>query len=640
MAVVVLSMLLALVIATTLVTVYLRKSVQDELISEMTTLAKITSMRSSAALAFGDKQAMKSNLNALMLQSSIDLVCIYTNSSELFSSARQANIYSDCPAIEDLSSTADLVENSLYVIEPVTIKARPIGNLLLIVNQQRVEDQISQFIIIAISATLLSALLVYFVVLKLTKWVARPVTNLAEVANQIRKQEDYSLRATVTSNDETGELVENFNDMIGMIQTSQIRMSSLVEELEERAKLNEAQAEKMSQRHDAVRDFFSGVTHDLRQPLQAIDMYVEVLRNIKDAEEVGTTQDKLQQAVSNLRKLFTELLDVARFEAQVEYLTELQPVELSQVIKNICHEFDVVAEKKGLRLATHLREFIVFSEPAMLERIIRNLISNAVRYTKQGGILVGIRSRADNVWIDVWDTGRGIPKEKQENIFCQFSQVLDTDAKQGHGLGLSIVHRLSIALGHSIQVKSVEGKGTLFRLVIPCHSQVKHSEKTKNGDEIIAAQMQAITTELSVVVIDDDPAALDSITALLQSWGMQTFSFSSSRKVIDWAESFQGRPSLIICDYDLGDGGTGEHLLNKLQDKFGDDVPGLIVSGTPDSDDLAQIKESGYNMLAKPIKPPKLRAMINYLVTKTKPAPFPAPVQLPECDYSHQTHVK
>ena len=624
-AVVVLSMLLALVIATTLVTIYLRKSSQDELVSEITTLAKITALRSSAALAFEDKRAIKSNLDALLLESSVDQACVYTSTGELFASAKQANIYSDCPAIENVSLKAGFLQDSLQVLEGVSIKGRSVGRLLIIANLQRVKDQTSQFIIVAISATLLSALLVYFVVLKLTRWVARPVTKLAEVANKIRQDEDYSLRATVTSNDETGELVNNFNNMIGKIQSGQIHMASLIEELEERAKLNEVQAEKMSHRHDAIRDFFSGVTHDLRQPLQAIDMYVEVLQKMKDAEEVGVTQTKLQQAVSNLRQLFGELLDVTRFEAQVENLTDLEPVELSSVIKNICHEFDIVAQEKGLRLATHLRDCRVLSEPAMLERIIRNLVSNAVRYTEHGGVLIGIRLRPESVWVDVWDTGRGIPEAKQEKIFRQFSQVLDADAEQGYGLGLSIVHRLSIALGHTIRVKSIEGKGTLFRLEIPCSSPystvrgISEDKTEKVSDmagEAVTSQMAALSTDLSVVVIDDDPDALGGMQSLLQSWGMQVCSFPSAQAVLGWMESSTEIPSLIICDYDLGAGDNGTELLQKLQERFEGSVPGLIVSGTADSSALSLIKQSGYNMLSKPVKPPKLRAMINYLVTQ------------------------
>ncbi len=612
-AVVVLSMLLALIIATSLVTAYLRKSVQDDLVSEMTTLAKITSLRSSAALAFADQKAMESNLNALLLQTSVNQVCVYTQTKQLFAHANQANIYNDCPQLDSISAGAKLGANDLHVLENISINGRQVGSLLIVANLQRVQEQSGQFIIVAIAATLLSVLLVYFIAIQLTRWVARPVTKLAAVANQIRQQEDYSLRATVTSNDETGELVQNFNEMIGMIQSSQVRMAALVTELEERSELSELQAENMSQRHDAIRDFFSGVTHDLCQPLQAIDMYVEVLQKIENAEEADITQTKLQQAVSNLRQLFSALLDVARFEAQVEHHTQLKPVELTQVIKNICHEFDVVAEQKGLRLATYSRQCNVLSEPAMLERIIRNLVSNAVRYTEQGGILVGIRLRDDCAWIDVWDTGRGIPEGKRDKIFSQFSQVLDTDAQQGHGLGLSIVHRLAMALGHTIQVESKQGRGTLFRL------KISRCNRVSDGvvDNGVSAQVAAISTALSVVVVDDDPIALDAITALLQSWGMLVHSFTSSAEALQWADSSSATPSLIICDYDLGAGDTGTQLLQQLQDRFGKNIPGFIVSGTTDSSDLEQIKTSGYNMLQKPIKPAKLRAMINYLVTKS-----------------------
>ncbi len=619
-AIVVTSMLLALVIATTLVTIYLRQSVQDKLVSEMRTLAKITSLRSSAALAFGDKSAMTSNLNALMLQPSIDLACVYTPNEEVFAIANQAHLENICPDASSLIPGIALDSNNLRVLETISVKGRVVGSLLVVANLRRVSEQTHQFVMVSTLATLLSSLVVYFIAVRLTRWVAQPITKLAEVANQIRNLEDYSLRATVTSNDETGELVQNFNEMISKIQHAHICMGDLVEELEERAKLNEAQAEKMSQRHDAIRDFFSGVTHDLRQPLQAIGMYVEVLKRTENSEETGITHTKLQQAVTNLGSLFCELLDVARFEAQVEHLTELEPVELSQVIKRICHEFDIVAKQKGLRLAVHSRECTVLSEPTMLERIIRNLVSNAVRYTEQGGILIGVRLRSDQAWIEVWDSGRGIPEEKRDKIFRQFSQVFEADANKGHGLGLSIVHRLVMALGHTLHVDSIEGKGTLFRLKIPRQlvenkTNIPPPSQTISS-QLVSSQIGAMSTSLTVVVIDDDPIALDAIVTLLQSWGMTVISFSTSQAALEWADSSPDAPSLFICDYDLGAGDTGTNLLQQLQDRFGKNVQGFIISGTTDSAELAQIKASEYNMLQKPIKPPKLRAMINYLVTQ------------------------
>ena len=607
-AVVVTSMLLSLVIAITIVTLYLRQAIHDELSDQMTTLAEITSLRSTAALAFKDEKAMSSNLKALLLQPSIDIACAYTPDNKLFSSARQDHIKNSCPDTNNSPTGIIKKPEHIYVTQTVAIKKRNVGSIIIIANLERVSSQTSQLITVSIISILLSLLLVYFIAIRLTKWVAKPITKLAETANKIKTDADYSIRATVTSNDETGELIDNFNDMITTIEIAQERMTSLVRELEERAILNEAQAEKMSERHDSIRDFFSGVTHDLRQPLQAIDMYAEVLRKAESLEESEETKTKLSQAVSNLRGLFGELLDVARFEAQVENLTSLEPVLLSQIVRNISNEFEIVAEQKELRLSVRTCECVALTEPAMLERILRNLVSNAIRYTDNGGILISVRQRSDNIWLEVWDSGRGIPENKLDKIFRQFNQVLDSDSEKGHGLGLSIVHRLALALGHSIHVKSIEGKGTLFRL------SLQPDNKSTNINKKVSNQLEMISTDLSVIVIDDDPNILDAITTLLESWEMSVIGFDNPKDALQWADSTPNIPSLIICDYDLGCGETGTKLIANLHKSLGSNVPSLIVSGTFDPEHIIEIKKSEYMILSKPIKPAKLRSMINYLV--------------------------
>ena len=611
--VVLLAILVALTSSIMAVLVFYHSQARQSLSQELQALASITSQRSSAALLFNDKKAMQENLQSLLIKHSVEAACVFKDEKELFAAIdRNSPEFPRC-VVPSFRQGVYFEDDTLLVIEPVLVKGRTTGTLVIRSTLEPIYQQLWRFLGLSLLAATGAFGLAYLITARLTQLIARPITELTGLTQKIRQSGDYSLRAEGQGKDETGQLVHNFNDMVSRIQLANMQMDQLLSELKERSVNSEAEARDMARRHDAIRDFFAGVTHDLRQPLQAMDMYLNILQDVQSLPERNELQRKLKLAVVNLGEMFRELLDASRFEARVEQSEHREPVSLRELLDNLCHEFDALAGDKGLQVRTRLRDAVVLSDRTMLSRIIRNLVSNGIRYTEQGGLLVAVRVRPDQAWVEVWDTGRGIPADKQQVIFNQFTQVQEDDSEKGHGLGLAIVKRLANALGHPLELASVEGKGTRFRLILPL---AEAEEKiARNAEPVLPVTLPGAAETL--LLIDDDAAVLDSLSQMLSGWQFGVVACSGAQQALDWAQEVAGEkenwPALIISDYHLPEQRKGSGLLQALEELF-PGVPGFIM--TSDQAAQGEIKSAGFKMLPKPVKPAKLRALIQYFLAR------------------------
>jgi len=256
----------------------------------------------------------------------------------------------------------------------------------------------------------------------------------------------------------------------------------------------------------------------------------------------------------------------------------------------------------------------VRSDPILLERIILNLVSNAVRYTTSGSVVVGCRRRGDTVHIEVWDTGPGIPEDQRRNIFGEFYRLAGDNTHGGLGLGLAIVDRLCKLLGHQIQLVSTVGKGSRFSGATPVVAARAQIVEPQPAEVAINA-----TRGKLVIVIDDDELVLESMGGLLRSWGCRVVAAATPDEAL--ANLGPGeRPDLIICDYRLANGQSGIAAIAELRKAHGAPVPAFLMSGDTAPERLREARESGHHLLHKPLRAMALRTMINRLLRNSNVA--------------------
>ncbi|MDQ2955134.1 MAG: ATP-binding protein, partial [Pseudomonadota bacterium] len=358
--------------------------------------------------------------------------------------------------------------------------------------------------------------------------------------------------------------------------------------------------------------FLAAASHDLRQPLHALNLFVAQLRAESDPAERSRLVARIDAAVSAMNELFDALLDMSKLDAGVlvPNLTEF-PVE--HLLKRMETTFAAAAREKGLRLRVVPGSAWIRSDFILLERILLNLVSNAVRYTPGGGVVVGCRRRGEQLRIDVWDSGVGIPEDQQGNIFGEFYQLAGREPDRGGlGLGLSIVDRLGSLLGHAIELNSRPGKGSRFSISVP---------SVAARPQIAAARMSpaAIADPASgklIVVIDDDALVLDGMRGILQSWGCNVVAAPSADAALAQLNKRGEQPDLIVSDYRLADGKTGIGAIERMRGALGVPVPAFLISGDTAPERLRDASASGYHLLHKPVPPMKLRAMLNRLLTR------------------------
>jgi signal transduction histidine kinase/CheY-like chemotaxis protein len=413
-----------------------------------------------------------------------------------------------------------------------------------------------------------------------------PVTEVDSRLDQIAAG-DFSQRVHVVNRDELGGLAANVNRMSE-------ELGHLYQQLEA-ANLAKSR-------------FLAAASHDLRQPLHALNLFVTQLHNEKDPAERTRLIEQINIATGAMNELFNALLDISKLDAGVLAPT-ISEFPIDQLLKRIRMTFAATARERGLRLRIISSDAWTRSDFILLERILLNLVSNALRYTDKGSVVVGCRRRQDLLRIEVWDTGVGVPQDQQQNIFREFYRLGTTDQDRGHGLGLglAIVDRLCRLLGHPIELTSVVGRGSRFSVSLPLATP-----------RPVAQQSPAAAIDLAigkfVVVIDDDALVLDAMRGILKSWGCSVVTAKSDAGALAALVGHARRPDLIISDYRLGDGRTGFDVIERLRSAFGVQIPAFLISGDTAPERLREASASGYYLLHKPVLPMTLRSVVSQLL--------------------------
>jgi signal transduction histidine kinase/ActR/RegA family two-component response regulator len=359
----------------------------------------------------------------------------------------------------------------------------------------------------------------------------------------------------------------------------------------------------------AKSQFLATASHDLRQPLHAMNLFISALRRRVSGDEAVKLVANMASAAESMQMMFNSLLDVSKLNAGVvEPSPRDFPVE--EVFARLRNVFSGSAADKGLALEIEPGSCVLHTDPALLESILRNLISNAVRYTRQGEVTVQCRQSGNIASIEVSDTGPGIPNDQIERAFQEF-QRLDTSnaAERGLGLGLAIVRRLARLLDLQIQIESVVGVGTSFVVHVPAvPEQLSASHPENRYDPSLAGKR--------ILLVDDDPLVREGLAREIADWGARVTLVGSVDGAL-WAMG-DARPDIAIVDRDLGPNASGVDLLALLNASFDRTIPAVIVTGATDSAALDELRRSGAAWLIKPIDPAVLRAKVSELLLEAR----------------------
>jgi signal transduction histidine kinase/CheY-like chemotaxis protein len=380
-------------------------------------------------------------------------------------------------------------------------------------------------------------------------------------------------------------------------------------ELHRRLEQVESARAAAEQANVAKSRFFAAASHDLRQPLHSLGLFACALRDVVGTSVGHDLVGRIGDSIGALDRLFDELLDVSRLDAGVVEVRRAN-LALQPLFDRLEAGFVGEAMAKGLELRFVPTALAVNSDPLLLERVLTNLVSNALRYTQRGGVLVGARRHGPRVRVQVWDTGGGIPDDQRELIFDEFYQIGNPgrDRRQGLGLGLAIVRRLTVLLDHPLAFRSVVGRGSCFEVTLP---QADAPVDTVRVDE--GAPPASVFDAACALVIDDDPDICEATRRLLAGWGVDVRTAHGPAEAFDHLQ--QGFiPDVLLADVRLGQAIDGIGLVEQLCERLGADVPALLISGDTGARELARVKESGLLLLTKPVAPARLRSAVHALL--------------------------
>lgn len=395
----------------------------------------------------------------------------------------------------------------------------------------------------------------------------------------------------------------HFARRLHVLLTASLRMrfekEALAEQLAEQMAATQRASEEKTR-------FFAAASHDLRQPLHAIALFGAVLDKELKGQPAHTHAQRLMGAVHSLGTSLDTMLDVSRLDAGV-IEADVQDVPLNTVLQALHPSFASRAEERELQLRLRATPVWVRTDPHLLQRLLGNLIENAIKYTAHGGVLVVARPRGAAIWIDVVDTGIGIAPEHTDRVFDEFYQVDNPgrDRTRGLGIGLSIVRRLSLLLDHPVRLRSRPGHGTRFRVTVP---RVKPPpEPTLYSRPATLAVGQTLPRR--VLLVDDETDITEALGAFLQAWGVasETARDEDGAALALQAAAARQQPfEALLCDYRLAEGADGLAASQRLGTRFGLALPVLLITGETAPERLQRVRDSGVTVLFKPVDPDHL----------------------------------
>jgi signal transduction histidine kinase len=436
--------------------------------------------------------------------------------------------------------------------------------------------------------------------------------------DRLRRINDALISRVERSMDQQGNAFTLFQTAInleGRIKARTEELRSTLRRLEQSNVELVAAKENAERANQSKTRFLAAASHDVLQPLNAAHLSMSALADLQTSEEGRKLVRQVERSLETMDDLLRTLLDISKLDAGV-VRPDVANVPLEPLFAGLRSNFQPLAAKKGLRLRLRPTALVVRSDRTLVSRILQNIVSNALRYTVSGGVLVGARRRGGMVLVEVADTGSGIPEDQHEAIFEEFHRGPMTAHGElsgaGLGLGLSIVRRMVDALGHRISFRSAVGRGTVFRLEVPAGTPVR-AEAGGPATETERPRGYGLFGT-KVLLVDNDAQVLDATRALLERWQCDVRAAGSTDQALDALGDTAWLPDIIIADQHLDQGELGSETVNQARAYLQRNVPALIVTADA-SDEMQRVaRAEGLELMLKPVKPAQLRALLAHLL--------------------------
>lgn len=491
-----------------------------------------------------------------------------------------------------------------------SVTRQVLGHVLVEFSHAAMHQRAREMLLLSLAVTVGGLIAGYILAMFLGRGVIRPILRLSGMIERIGAGE-LSVRGELLPNDPLRRVQRGLNQMAERLESNRddLERQIALATLELRKKKEEAENATLAKSR-----FLASASHDLRQPTHALGMFVARLAQLPHDVQTVKLIGNLEASVQAMQDLLNGLLDVSRLDAQAVQV-QAQPIALEDLFDQLRSGLGMTANDKGLRLKVRPTTVWVMSDPTLLYRILLNLVSNALRYTHKGGVLVACRVRRDAeiARIEVWDTGMGIAPEHHESIFKEFFQVEnpERDRRKGLGLGLNIVHRTAALLGHRLQFNSSLGHGTRFIVDVALAPVGANGRKNaitgpSQNDELFG---------LRILVVEDDALSREALATLLESWAATVDRVENLPEALALVKAGP-RPDVIVSDYRLPDGVNGMDAIAQIRIEANSEIPACLVSGDTDPGLMLAARDAGLTLLHKPVRPAKLRSFLRRLVVR------------------------
>lgn len=412
----------------------------------------------------------------------------------------------------------------------------------------------------------------------------------------------------------------NLNNLMTQSLTIRYENVDLIGELKrESAVADRARATAEAANRDKTQ-FLAAASHDLRQPLHALGLFGAALAVRVDEPAAREIVDCINASVEALERQFTALMDISKLDAGA-VTPSRSAFPLAPLLARLEREFAPLAAARRLRLSIPPTRVWVDSDPVLLERVLANFVSNAVRHTERGGAVVGVRRRGPRIAIEVRDSGAGIPANERERIFEAFYQILPAarGAGQGMGLGLAIIRRLATLLDHPIEFESAPARGSRFAIVVP-RAAPRHAFPTRRRHDGPARSLAGAL----IAVVDDESAIVDAMRVWFAQWGARVCGGGSGSDVLAALGELGRYPDLIVADYRLAGDALGTDAVSLLRTELGQPIPTVLISGDASAEAFAAMRSTAPDVLLKPVLPGELRSLAERLLAASDLSPCSA----------------